>query len=436
MVEGLTNGYQDTATFDYHAPDLTFSELLKEDDIDLSILDIANSHAMFPDIFNPTETSNTNTEVFSLPFTTDESFVELLGSKDTSDSNVVPQFSTPLAPVLPLMDASGDGNFGPFTSLPTSCPPIASRPTEILPNPGGLRFAKPGASRMPMMVQTDGRIYEIIEQQFEPNPTYEQTMAADTKNLYLRWFVPPPDRVHATSPSRLMTHPRPGTRFDCGVQLCAHCPTLGKYIPYTAEKNITLSACIYGKRKPKTGANKSNYNDYYMRRSDYVKLTTNPTGAPLLLSSDSAIVDITIKKGESKANFNNLSLTCGSNAARSRKALPAARGWDWDYHLLIRCTSEDVCVHSLMSKHLTTDSNRSQTREKRKLSEAIPKEQNSPSPKRRKLSDSSSGSDTQESSSSDDDVRTSTSEVSFRCNTVKMQTFSNVISKMKSELFK
>jgi len=364
------------------------------------------------------------------PSASDESLVELLSAKEAPEmGGFVPQFSAPLVPVLPVMNG-GSSCFGPFTSVV----PIASRPADILPNPGTSRFAKPGASRIPMMIQTDSRIYEIIEQQFEPQPTYEQTMAADTKNLYLRWSASPPDRVHATSPSRLMTNPRPGTPFDCSVQLCVHCPTLGKYIPYVAEKNITLSACIYGKRKPKTGAGKSNYNDYYMRRSDYVKLTTNPAGSPLLLFSDSAIVEVTVKKGESIADFSNLSLTCGSNAARSRKALPAARGWDWDYHLLIQTNSENVCVHSLMSKHLTTDSNRSQTREKRKLSDVTPN-QKTPSPKRRKLTDSSSGSDSLESS--DDDISSIQQQtpVPFN-NTVQMQTFTNVISKMKSEMFK
>lgn len=387
---------------------------MKEDDIDLSLtfLDTPSITPQLPDIF---QTQNDETVIESFPFdcsTTTGSFLSLLGDGVNIPVEEDACFNSSLPSIPPVST-----NYGPFTPLRVT--PISSRP-QILPTPGSYR--------MPMMVQTDGRIYELMEKEFEPNPTQDQIKEADTNNLYLRWSLPPPDRVHATSPSRLVTHPRPGTPFECSVQLCAHCPTIGKYIPYPVESDITLSACIYGKRKPKTGAGKSHYNDYYMRRSDYVKLSHNPAGNPLMLRGNSSVIDVTIPKGKSTANFVNLSLTCGSNAARSRKALPAARGWDWDYHLLIRSETEKFCIHSLMSKHLTTDSNRSQTREKRKLSELNEEsvEKASPPTKRRKLVVSQTS---PESSSSDED----TLPISFR--PVRMQTFANVISTMKSEIF-
>lgn len=306
-----------------------------------------------------------------------------------------------------------------------------SRP-DFFPCSDQDRVLKPNPGRVPMMVQTDGRIYEAIEKQFDGSIVYDKLLHADTRNLYLRWSAAPPERVHATSPSRLLTHPRPGAPFTCSVQVCVHCPSLGKYIPYPVEEDLTLSACIYGKRKPKTGAGKNHYIDYYMRRSDYVKLVSNPTGKPLLLSNDSEMVEVKIKKGDSVGVFESLSLTCGSNAARSRKALPAARGWDWDYHLLIRSNSMDTtkfCIHSLMSKHLTTDSNRSQTREKRKLSELGDTQKSCPPAKKRKLSDSSSSVSSDSGSDSDS---TSNNDLGKIFRPVQMQTFTNVISTMKS----
>lgn len=296
------------------------------------------------------------------------------------------------------------------------------------------RVLKPSPGRVPMMVQTEGRIYEAIEKQFDGSIVYDKSIDADTRNIYLKWVSSPPERVHATSPARLLTHPRPGAPFTCSVQVCVHCPSLGKYIPFPVEEDLTLSACIYGKRKPKTGAGKNHYVDYYMRRSDYVKLVSNPTGKPLLLSGESDVIEIKIKKGESEGTFETLSLTCGSNAARSRNALPAARSWDWDYHLLIRSNSMDTskfCIHSLMSKHLTTDSNRSQTREKRKLSECEEAQKSLPPAKKRKFSETSSPSSSSESSDSD----TASNEIGKIFRPIQMQTFTNVISTMKSEIF-
>jgi hypothetical protein len=114
----------------------------------------------------------------------------------------------------------------------------------------------------------------------------------------------------------------------------------------------------------------------------FVPLTTNPEGSPLLvsgstdtLSSTEGYVDIMVQEGSTMATFDLLSLTCGSNAARSSKASAAARAWDWEYHMLISQVlqnEEHVSLQSVMSRHITTDSNRSLTREKRKASDEGP----------------------------------------------------------------
>jgi len=277
--------------------------------------------------------------------------------------------------------------------------------------------------------------------------------AADTRNLYLRWSYAPPERVHATSPSKLLSNPRAGAPFWCSVQLCAHCPSLSKYVAIPASENITLSACIYGKRKLKTGAAKTQCPDQFSRRTEYVKLQNNPAGKPLLVRGESGTIETVLKEGESVAVFDSLSLTCGSNAARSPKALPAARNWDWDYHLLIKSNMESMCIHSLISKHLTTDSNRSQTREKRKLSEL--EEEGTPNPiplkKQRvsspvispKVESPETPIDESASPSFMDPLLSGATEQTAsttECNNstfrpVQMKTFANVISTLKSDIF-
>ena len=183
----------------------------------------------------------------------------------------------------------------------------------------------------------------------------------DTGNIYTRWISAPPDRIHATSPSRLSHNDKPGAPFGFSIQLVVYCPQLNKYVPYVAKQDIVFTASIYGKRKPKTGlANPLG------KCNEYVKLLLNPIGKSLLLHNGYEVSQATLKKGQHTLHFRGLALTCGSNAARSKKALAAARVWDWDYHLLVKCVTLNVPVHSLMSKHLTTDSNRSLTREKRK----------------------------------------------------------------------
>lgn len=216
-------------------------------------------------------------------------------------------------------------------------------------------------------IHTEGRTYELIEQQLDT--TSKMTQLGESQSLYLRWVTCPPERVHATSPSRLLPNAREGAPFGFSLQLVAHCPATGKYVPFIADRDIPFTASIYGKRKPKTGAVKGNIN-MTTGRTEYVKLHLNPVGRALLMQDGADVVQAVVKKGDSMLNFSELSLTCGSNAARSKKAIPAARVWDWDYHLLIKPLNQDICIHSLMSKHLTTDSNRSQTRKKRKRNDS------------------------------------------------------------------
>ena len=184
-----------------------------------------------------------------------------------------------------------------------------------------------------------------------------------------------PDRINATSPSRLATRARPGANFTVAVQLVAKCPTSGASVAAVAQEDVRLRAQIWGKRRlPKKLRQKKNAGE-----RAFVPLTTNPEGAPLLVSgasdatcSPEGFVDIMVKKGASIGTFDMLSLTCGSNAARSSKASAAARAWDWEYHMLVSQVLQNEghdCLQPLMSRHITTDSNRSLTREKRKASD-------------------------------------------------------------------
>jgi len=211
--------------------------------------------------------------------------------------------------------------------------------------------------------QDDGWLsYEHVDNNFIAEPTYEQAAKRNPNALYFRWSVIPPERVHATSPSKLVESPRYGTPFTFAVQLVSQC-TNGKFIPYKAQTDIPIIAHIYGKRKPKTGVKNTD------KPSTLVKLELNPVGKPLMVS-ESAItvpgVSTMIKNGESCATFDGVSLTCGSNAARSQNAPAAARDWDWDYYIKVETVSDQFSIVPVVSKHITTDSNRSQTREKKK----------------------------------------------------------------------
>jgi len=462
----------------------SFASFLQEDDIDLSFLGTGGNDFSFPSFLldamdkssliepldDPTTSSapvaveidpfagfvpNPNTHVPMVSHGNLSKFLDELAPRPVKNISPSPGnlFQSPpaLAPLPPLPTLNSSSSYGPFAPTVTSCPPITQRTDNFSMNRAS-PVSKP-ASPLPMTMQTNGRLYEILEQNFINNPTPDQLKTADTRNLYLRWSYSPPERVHATSPSRLLTNPRAGAPFWCSVQLCAHCPSLSKYVAFPAPDNITLSASIYGKRKVKTGAAKTQCSEQFSRRNECIKLQNNPAGKPLLVRGESGTVEIILKKGESVAVFDSLSLTCGSNAARSPKALPAARNWDWDYHLLIKSNTESLCVHSLISKHLTTDSNRSQTREKRKLSE-LGEEESTPdstplkkqrvaSPSERESSDVPSATSTPSPTYMDpllNSVAETTPVSTKECNNlpfrpVQMKTFSNVISALKSDIF-
>lgn len=183
-----------------------------------------------------------------------------------------------------------------------------------------------------------------------------------------------PDRINATSPSRLATRARPGANFTVAVQLVAKSPATGGYVAAVAPYDMRIRAQIWGKRRlPKKLRHKKAYGE-----RAFVPLTTNPEGNPLLVSGASnamacsdGYVDVVVKQGTDVATFNLLSLTCGSNAARSSSASAAARAWDWEYHLLVSqvLANGEQGLRPVMSRHITTDSNRSLTREKRKASD-------------------------------------------------------------------
>merc|ERR1712063_42492 len=442
--------------------DSSFASFLQEDDIDLSFLGTGNNDYSFPSflldtmdksLIEPLEDPSTPSTPIAVEIDPFTGFTPSSAPVPVGSHGNFSKFLDELAPRPPLPALNSSNSFGPFAPTVTSCPPITQR-SDVFPMNRASPVAKP-SSPLPMMMQTSGRLYEILEQNFISEPTAEQLKAADTRNLYLRWSYAPPERVHATSPSKLLSNPRAGAPFWCSVQLCAHCPSLSKYVALPAPEDITLSACIYGKRKLKTGAAKTQCTDQSSRRSEYVKLPNNPAGKPLLVRGESSTIETTLKQGESVAVFDSLSLTCGSNAARSPKALPAARNWDWDYHLLVKSNTEALCVHSLISKHLTTDSNRSQTCEKRKLSELEEEgaiESESVPVKKQRLSPPVKAVESPEAPSSNDSspsfmdplLGTNSEEPApvptTECNNptfhpVQMKTFTNVISTLKSDIF-
>lgn len=220
---------------------------------------------------------------------------------------------------------------------------------------------------------SDHELQEIIEENFVDIPPHESPLGLPS-GVYLRWSVSPPDRVHATSPSKLGTPhrgPRGGT-FSFSVQLVTCSENV--FVPYTATEDMTLVARIYGKSKYEKKLDRACDPDRDGSNS-FVFLEKNPIGNPLLMFDSSAepVVSVVIAKGESIASFNNVVLTCGSNPARSASAPAAAKVWDWDYFLKIDVVRPSGSViRSLFSEHITTDSNRSQTREKRKRPAEFP----------------------------------------------------------------
>jgi len=211
---------------------------------------------------------------------------------------------------------------------------------------------------------SDQELQETIDQHFLNVVPHKTDRCCD---LYLRWVQPPPDRVHATSPSKLSSSNKPGGTFTVSVQLVACLDN--SFVPYPAPEDIDFIARIYGKRKSKT--NKPTQEETN-NSPCYVPLDNNPIGKPLLAASVKSAVTATLSKGESMITFTGVYLTCGSNPARSPTAPIAARDWDWDYFMKVEVNGENdnsATIRSLLSRHITTDSNRSQTREKRRRSD-------------------------------------------------------------------
>jgi len=184
-----------------------------------------------------------------------------------------------------------------------------------------------------------------------------------------------PDRINATSPSRLATRARPGANFTVAVLLLGRCPRTGGWVRAAAPRDMRLRAQIWAKRRLPKKARQQRA----AAAREFVPLSANPEGAPLLVCGSQAAlacegghVDVRLRAGTAEASFEQLSLTCGSNAARSSKASAAARAWDWEYHMLVSEVRQEgaAAVPALMSRHITTDSNRSLTREKRRPDES------------------------------------------------------------------
>lgn len=204
---------------------------------------------------------------------------------------------------------------------------------------------------------SDRELQDLIQQNFIANESVSIDCGA---SLYLKWVVSPPDRVHATSPSKLTGPHRPGGSFSFSVQLVAKKDD--SFIPCNANEDIVLCVRVFGRSKSKSKEENTS-------TKNLVLLENNPIGKPLLVneSSPSPVITAVIGKGESIASFSGLSVTCGSNPARSKIAPEAARDWDWDYFLKIEVQDGyGPVVEPIISHHITTDSNRSQTREKRK----------------------------------------------------------------------
>lgn len=277
-----------------------------------------------------------------------QSFVDLFAD----DAGTVP--CVPLFEELPLLSAhqTNSNDQSPFSDLFTSTMINTEvRNERVVAVPSSIQQKK-----LPLLANlSDHELQEVIEQHFvDVSPKKSDQMP----DLYLRWLEAPPDRVHATSPSKLGSQPKPGGSFSFSVQLVT-C-TENVFMPYSATEDLVLTANVYGKSK----SDKKTELD----SSSLVLLENNPIGKPLMISESglSCVVTAVLSKGESVATFKSVSLTCGSNPARSVNAPKAARIWDWDYYLRVNAQKSGVIVRPLFSKHITTDSNRSQTREKRK----------------------------------------------------------------------
>jgi len=257
--------------------------------------------------------------------------------------------------ILDSTDIFGDTASQFFPSSDESNIPVQGTSSVGIVDPEALRDLTPKELQM------------HVDKNFKEIPT---SSIKESVPPILRWITPPPERVHATSPSKLTEVHKPGGAFSFTVQLVSLCED-GTFAPYIANEDITLSVCVCGKNKHKGEKNgsKNSSPEHFenVNFSDLVVLHKNPIGKPLIVldTNPNATVETIIRKGDSVTIFSGISLTCGSNAARSRTAPEAAKDWDWDYFLRVNVENLNT-FGPLVSEHITTDSNRSQTREKKK----------------------------------------------------------------------
>lgn len=266
-----------------------------------------------------------------------------------------------------------------FGEEPFSIDSSTSSAPSAGPNMDYAFAASPPAGPTSSSDLNDEELMSLIDANLISNPSELQLAEADSSMLYLRWIKAPPPRVNATSPAQLAQSQKIGTTFSFSVQLVARIAD-GKFIVMPATEDINIVATMYGIKKSKTTTKQYRADP----KAEMVLLQNNPIGKPLLVLDGSKPVEGTIKKNESSINFDNLSLSCGSNAARSPNAPPAARVWDWDYYMQVSSKNSEIKLRPLLSNTIATDSNRSQTREKRKR-ESANMNNSIPDPKKQKL---------------------------------------------------
>lgn len=225
---------------------------------------------------------------------------------------------------------------------------------------------QPTAPTLPDLSQLGAtELHELMEERYVESSV---SLFEPHRGLFLRWKAAPPDRVHATSPSKLGEGRRAGGTFHFTLELVAvrENHTFG---PFPATEDQFFQARVYGKKKCKSTSSPRT-EDEVISVEEMKHLELNPIGKPLLIvDSDPSNVQVIghLKKGSSVVTFAGVSLTCGSNAARSQNAPASARVWDWEYYLSVSTEKADLInTKAVIPKHITTDSNRSQTREKRK----------------------------------------------------------------------
>lgn len=208
---------------------------------------------------------------------------------------------------------------------------------------------------------SDQELQACIDSNYKDTP---MVLNDEIPNLFFRWLKSPPKRVNAVSPSKLQESSKPGSVFSLSLEVIAFSD--GCFVPCTFVDDMIFVVQPCGRKRQKEKGK-----ILPVKSGDLVVLDKNPIGKPLLIEEskeNSTTILSVLKKGESIFSFDNLTLTCGSNAARSKNAPDSARKWDWDYYLKVEplLSSSTTEIRPIISDLVTTDSNRSQTREKRK----------------------------------------------------------------------